>query len=94
MRLNSARSRNNAQQNIRCALRSPITKDPQWLSNYSSLPVARGNDVKVVQELMRHAKVSTTMEVYTHAGMDRKCVAQNKVVDVLFNRTPQQATVQ
>jgi site-specific recombinase XerD len=36
---------------------------------YSSLLDATGNDVKVVQELMRHAKVST-MEVYTHAGMN------------------------
>jgi len=61
---------------------------------YSSLLAATGNDVKVVQELMRHAKVSTTMEVYTHAGMDKKRIAQSKAVDVLFNRTPQQLTVQ
>ena len=46
-----------------------------------------GNDVKVVQELMRHAKVSTTMEVYTHARMEKKREAQSKVVDVLFGRT-------
>jgi integrase len=39
---------------------------------YSSLLAATGNDVKVVQELMRHAKVSTTMEVYTHAEMEKK----------------------
>ncbi|HXC94174.1 MAG TPA: hypothetical protein VNU92_00660 [Edaphobacter sp.] len=45
-----------------------------------------GNDVKVVQELMRHAKVSTTMEVYTHAGMDKKRISQSKAVDVFFNR--------
>ena len=53
---------------------------------YSSLLAENGNDIKVVQELMRHAKVSTTMEVYTHARMERKRAAQSRVVDVLFER--------
>lgn len=54
---------------------------------YSSLLAETGNDVKVVQELMRHAKLSTTMEVYTQAGMPKKRLAQRKAVDVLFNRS-------
>jgi len=45
-----------------------------------------GDDVKVVQELMRHAKINTTMEIYTHARMEKKRQAQSKVVDVLFGR--------
>jgi hypothetical protein len=40
---------------------------------YSSLLADNGNDVRVVQELMRHAKLSTTMEVYTHARMEKTC---------------------
>ena len=32
----------------------------------------RGDDVKVVQKLMRHAKLVTMMEVYTHARMEKK----------------------
>ena len=40
---------------------------------------------------MRHAKVSTTMEVYTHARMEKKRQAQSKVVDVLFGRTRTEA---
>jgi integrase len=51
-------------------------------------PVAKrvGEDVRVVQELMRHAKINTTMEIYTHARMEKKRQAQSKVVDVLFGR--------
>jgi site-specific recombinase XerD len=53
---------------------------------YSSLLSEYGNDVKVVQELMRHAKLSTTMEIYTHPRMERKREAQSRVVDALFSR--------
>jgi integrase len=59
---------------------------------YSSLLAATGNDVKVVQELMRHAKISTTMEVYAQADMEKKRIAQRKAVDVLFNRKPKTAS--
>jgi integrase len=66
-----------------------ITKQIGWHTfrrTYSSLLAETGNDVKVVQELMRHAKISTTMEIYTQAGMPKKRAAQRKAVDVLFNR--------
>ena len=53
---------------------------------YSSLLADTGNDMKVVQELMRHSKLSTTMEVYAQAGMSKKRAAQRKAVDALFNR--------
>jgi integrase len=71
------------------ARRAKITKRIGWhmfRHTYSSLLSEYGNDVKVVQELMRHAKVSTTMEIYTHARMEKKREAQSKVVDVLFGR--------
>lgn len=66
-----------------------ITKQIGWHTfrrTYSSLLAETGNDVKVVQELMRHAKISTTMEIYTQAGMPKKRAAQRKAVDALFNR--------
>jgi integrase len=69
-----------------------ITKQIGWHSfrhTYSSLLSETANDVKVVQELMRHANLSTTMDVYTHACMERKRAAQSKVVDMLFNRSSQ-----
>jgi integrase len=71
------------------ARRVRITKQIGWHTfrhTYSSLLAETGNDVKVVQELMRHAKVSTTMDIYTHARMERKRVAQRRAVDALFNR--------
>jgi integrase len=71
------------------ARKAGITKRIGWHTfrhTYSSLLSESANDVKVVQELMRHAKVSTTMDVYTHARMERKRAAQSKVVDVLFSR--------
>ncbi|HTF65487.1 MAG TPA: tyrosine-type recombinase/integrase [Edaphobacter sp.] len=79
------------------ARKAGITKRVGWHTfrhTYSSLLAETGNDVKVVQELMRHAKVATTMEVYTHAGMEKKRMAQSKVVDVLFDRRPQDVVVQ
>lgn len=53
---------------------------------YGSLLAENGKDIKVVHELMRHAKVAATIEIYTHARMDRKRAAQSRVVDVLFQR--------
>ena len=79
------------------ARRAGITKRIGWHTfrhTYSSLLAETGNDVRVVQELMRHAKVSTTMEVYTHARMEKKRIAQSKAVDVLFNRTQPAEVVQ
>jgi integrase len=71
------------------ARRAEIAKRIGWHTfrhTYSSLLSECGNDVKVVQELMRHAKLATTMEIYTHARMVKKREAQSKVVDALFSR--------
>jgi integrase len=56
------------------ARKAGITKEIGWHTfrhTYSSMLSEHGNDVKVVQELMRHAKLSTTMEIYTHARMGK-----------------------
>jgi integrase len=54
---------------------------------YSTLLKANGEDVKVVQELMRHANIATTMNVYTKALTPAKREAQSRVVDVLLDRS-------
>jgi integrase len=65
------------------ARRVGIKKQIGWHTfrrTYSSLLAETGNDVKVVQELMRHSKLSTTMEVYTQVGMTKKacCAAEGR----------------
>jgi len=79
------------------ARRVGIKKKIGWHTfrrTYSSLLAATGDDVKVVQELMRHAKISTTMEVYAQAGMEKKRVAQRRAVDVLLNREPKDSAME
>lgn len=72
------------------AKRAGITK---WVGfhsfrhTYSTLLKANGEDVKVVQELMRHANIATTMNTYTKALTPAKREAQSRVVDVLLDRT-------
>ncbi len=60
---------------------------------YCTMLADHGDDVKVVQELMRHAKLSTTMEIYNHPRMEKKREAQSKVVDELFGRQRLQEVV-
>ncbi len=76
------------------ARRAQIMKLIGWHTfrhTYSTMLAEHGNDVKVVQELMRHAKLSTTMEIYTHPRMEKKREAQSKVVDMLFGRQRSEA---
>jgi integrase len=54
---------------------------------YSTLLKANNEDVKVVQELMRHANISTTMNIYTKALTPAKREAQSRVVDALIERS-------
>jgi integrase len=44
---------------------------------------ANGEDVKTVQELLRHANSRITLEVYTQAVTSNKRVAQSKVVRMM-----------
>ncbi len=71
------------------AKKANISKRIGWHTfrhTYSTLLKANGEDVKVVQELMRHANFQTTMNVYTRAVTSAKRQAQSRVVDVLLNR--------
>ena len=51
---------------------------------YSTLLRALGADVKVQQELLRHADITTTLNVYTQAVSEQKREAASKVVKALL----------
>jgi integrase len=55
----------------------------QFRRTYTSLLHANGEDVKVVQELLRHGSARITMDVYPQAMTPAKRRAQGKVVAML-----------
>jgi integrase len=49
--------------------------------------VAGNTDPKTVQSILRHADVSTTLGLYTHANSDAKMIAQGVVLKAFFFRS-------
>jgi site-specific recombinase XerD len=69
------------------ARRAGIKKRVGWHTfrhSYSSLLVANGENVKVVQELMRHASSRFTLDVYSQARKGVKRHAQQRVVQMIL----------
>ena len=58
---------------------------------YSTLLIANGEDVKVVQELMRHANSRSTLEIYSQARMEQKRQAQQRLAQAIF---PEEADIE
>lgn len=70
----------------RAARRSGITKKLGWHTfrhTFSILLRANEEDVKVVHELLRHASVKITLDVYTQAMTPAKRQAQSRVVAMI-----------
>jgi integrase len=68
------------------AKRLGITKRIGWHTfrrTYTTLLHANGEDVKVVQELLRHGSARITMDVYAQAMTPAKRLAQGKVAAML-----------
>ena len=55
-------------------------------TTYATLLKGNGEDVKVVQELMRHANISVTLNVYAQAITQTKRDAQSRVVSLLLDK--------
>jgi len=71
----------------RAAVRAGIKKKIGWHTfrhTYSSTLIANGENVKVVQELMRHASSRFTLEVYTQAKVKAKREAQQQIVEMML----------
>jgi hypothetical protein len=69
------------------AKRAGISKRVTWHTfrhTFSTLLMENEEDVKTVQSLMRHANVSITMNIYTHAVDRKKRSAQAKVVEMVL----------
>jgi integrase len=69
------------------ALRAGINKRIGWHTfrhTFSTLLIGNGENVKVVQELMRHASSRCTLEVYSQARITAKRQAQRRVVQMIF----------
>jgi integrase len=68
------------------AKRAKIAKHIGWHTfrrTFSTLLKANGEDIKTVQELLRHATVKMTLEVYAQAVTPAKRKAQSKVAGML-----------
>ena len=59
---------------------------------YATLLKANGEDVKVVQELLRHGSSRVTLDIYAQAQMPAKRAAQQKVVAMVRTLTSQPTT--
>jgi integrase len=71
------------------AKRAGITKRIGWHTfrrTYTTLLHENGEDVKVVQELLRHGSARITMDVYAQALTPAKRKAQGKVVAMLRDK--------
>lgn len=53
---------------------------------YTTLLTQNGEDVKVVQELLRHANSRITLDLYAQANMDEKRLAQSKLVKLVLQK--------
>ena len=51
--------------------------------SFGTLLKANGEDVKTVEELLRHANSKITLDVYTQAVNSHKRAAQSKVVQMI-----------
>jgi len=70
------------------ALRAGIQQTIGWHTfrhTYSTLLIDQGANIKVVQELMRHATSRCTLEIYSQARIGRKRIAQQRLAQSILS---------
>jgi len=78
------------------AKRAGIVKHISWHTfrrTFSTLLKANGEDIKTVQELLRHANSRITLDIYTQAVTPAKRAAQTKVVQMIMRKPKDRAVV-
>lgn len=69
------------------AIRAGITKWIGWHTfrqAYATLLIANGENIKVVQELMRHGSARITVDIYSQARNPEKRAAQQRLVQMIL----------
>lgn len=75
------------------AKRAKIAKHISWHTfrrTFSTLLKANGEDIKTVQELLRHANSKITLDIYTQAVTPAKRAAQTKIVEMIVQKPKEQ----
>jgi integrase len=75
------------------AKRAKIAKHISWHTfrrTFSTLLKANGEDIKTVQELLRHANSKITLDIYTQAVTPAKRAAQTKIVEMIVRKPKEQ----
>lgn len=68
------------------ALKAGICKRIGWHTfrhSFSTMLIANGENVKVVQELMRHSNCRCTLEIYSQARLQAKRDAQHRIIEMI-----------
>jgi len=68
------------------ATRAGIQKHVGWRTfrhSFSTILIGNGENVKVVQELMRHSNCRSTLEIYSQARIQAKRDAQHRVIHMI-----------
>jgi integrase len=71
------------------AQRAGISKHISWhvfRHTFSTLLIKNGEDIKTVQDLMRHANARTTLEAYADSVNEKKRAAQRRIVSSILPR--------
>jgi integrase len=78
------------------ALRAGITKWIGWHTfrhSYATLLIANGENVKVVQELMRHGSARITVDIYSQARKPAKRAAQQRILEMTLHEERRELVV-
>ena len=73
---------------------SAISVGHTFRQTYATLLKGNGEDVKVVQELMRHTNISVTLNIYAQAITQTKRDAQSRVVSLLLDKNEEKTSTE